>query len=295
MTGTQYKNVAQWTLANTPEIGAMDSVAAARAIFNNMGVAFPNGSCRQVLLTLMSEDYMGWMPCTYRQSQEFANAGTAAVGIDADHVVVILPDDNADALIGNILPAEAAVMDTNVKTAGAIAPSERLAMQFYYYSPASTTYRPWSYYANKVVDIAVAQLGKTYNDFKNNQDGISFTNGYWCVQFVRWCFKKAGVYQSNIISNDSSSTYLRDWYDRNQPDRIHKGPDGVQPGDIVFIATKDTDANPTHTCIATSTRYSSGKVNTINGNWGSKVAYQTFPITGYVFGWYAHPNYELAN
>ena len=62
MTGSQYKNVAQWTLANTPGVEAMDSASAARMIFNNLGVAFPNGSCEEILLTLMSEDYMGGRP-----------------------------------------------------------------------------------------------------------------------------------------------------------------------------------------------------------------------------------------
>ena len=37
MTGTQYKNVAQWTLANGAA-EASDSAAAAKAIFDNMGV-----------------------------------------------------------------------------------------------------------------------------------------------------------------------------------------------------------------------------------------------------------------
>ena len=38
---------------------AADTVTVARAIFNNMGVAFPGGTCQEILLTLMSGDYMG--------------------------------------------------------------------------------------------------------------------------------------------------------------------------------------------------------------------------------------------
>ena len=56
---------------------AADTVTVARAIFNNMGVAFPGGTCQEILLTLMSGDYMGWGECTYAQAQEFANAGAA--------------------------------------------------------------------------------------------------------------------------------------------------------------------------------------------------------------------------
>lgn len=129
MTGSQYKNVAQWTLANTPGVEAMDSSDAARVIFNNLGVAFPNGSCEEILLTLMSEDYMGWTPCTYRQAQEYANAGVAAVGVDTGHVVVILPDESADSVIAS---ADAAA-SANAKQTSEIAAAERMGMQFYTY------------------------------------------------------------------------------------------------------------------------------------------------------------------
>ena len=135
MTGSQYKNVAQWTLANTPGVEAMDSSDAARVIFNNLGVAFPNGSCEEILLTLMSEDYMGWTPCTYRQAQEYANAGVAAVGVDTGHVVVILPDESADSVIAS---ADAAA-SANAKQTSEIATAERMSMQFYTYAASATT------------------------------------------------------------------------------------------------------------------------------------------------------------
>ena len=135
MTGSQYKNVAQWTLANTPGVEAMDSASAARMIFNNLGVAFPNGSCEEILLTLMSEDYMGWTSCTYRQAQEYANAGVAAVGVDTGHVVVILPDESADSVIAS---ADAAA-SANAKQTSEIAAAERMGMQFYTYAASATT------------------------------------------------------------------------------------------------------------------------------------------------------------
>ena len=136
MTGSQYKNVAQWTLANTPGVEAMDSADTARAIFNNLGVAFPNGSCEEILLTLMSEDYMGWTPCTYRQAQEYANAGVAAVGVDTSRVVVILPDESADGVIAS---ADAAVVSASAKQTSDIAATERIGMQFYAYGSGTNT------------------------------------------------------------------------------------------------------------------------------------------------------------
>ena len=126
MTGTQYKNVAQWTLANGAA-EASDSAAAAKAIFDNMGVPFPAGSCGEILLTLMSEDYMGWRACTHLEAQEYANAGTAAVGIDGEHVVVILPEEG-EGLVGAVVQANAT---SYARQASDISTAERITMQFY--------------------------------------------------------------------------------------------------------------------------------------------------------------------
>ncbi|HIW74439.1 MAG TPA: hypothetical protein H9684_08945 [Firmicutes bacterium] len=136
MTGSQYKNVTLWTLHNTPDMETADTAAAARTIFNNLGVAFPGGSCEDILLTLMSEDYMGWTPCTCSQAQEFANAGVAAVGVDTSRVVVILPDESADSVVGSI-DAEASF--PSVMQACGLPLAERLGMQFFAYAAATTT------------------------------------------------------------------------------------------------------------------------------------------------------------
>lgn len=137
MTGTQYKNVAQWTLANGAA-EASESAAAAKAIFDNMGVPFPAGSCGEILLTLMSEDYMGWRACTHLEAQEYANAGTAAVGIDGEHVVVILPEEG-EGLVGAVVQANAT---SYARQASDISTAERITMQFYANSAALATNLP---------------------------------------------------------------------------------------------------------------------------------------------------------
>ena len=139
MTGSQYNNVVQWTLANTPAGTMEDSFEAARAVFNNMGIAFPHGDSLQIVLTLLNGEYMGWAPCTYAQAQELANAGTAVMGIDTDHVVVVLPDESVN---GRISPA-AAAESVYARTAADIPKDERVAMQFYaYYANTPTPTQP---------------------------------------------------------------------------------------------------------------------------------------------------------
>lgn len=332
MTGTQYKNVAQWTLANGAA-EASDSAAAAKAIFDNMGVPFPAGSCGEILLTLMSEDYMGWRACTHLEAQEYANAGTAAVGIDGEHVVVILPEEG-EGLVGAAVQANAT---SYARQASDISTAERITMQFYANMNQQTIDSARAYYGNLVAIRGVAVKDRVRSDFLSGGScydaDIAFSS-YWCVDFVRWCFKKTGVYQSDIIKATSSSGTLRNWY-RDTVKTLHNGVQGIRRGDVIFTAdhlkkngssyVKATD--PAHTCIAISAAYkdSSGKwvVDAINGNWSGKVKQDTFgedkpalkkddegnliplkvngeevpgsymTVNHYV-GWYAKPPYELA-
>ena len=324
MTGTQYKNVAQWTLANGAA-EASESAAAAKAIFDNMGVPFPAGSCGEILLTLMSEDYMGWRACTHLEAQEYANAGTAAVGIDGEHVVVILPEEGED-LVGAVVQANAT---SYARQASDISTAERITMQFYANSKPQTSSWLWLHYANLVTQIALGVKDKPYSYFTASiRDGITFTPNKWCVDFVRWCFKKAGVYRDDIIKATSSSGTLRNWFrdSDDQSGTLYKGYLGIRPGDIVFTCDhvlKDKEVfinaeNPAHTCIAISnTYYKDGEfvVDTINGCWSDAVQTHTFTCRAKIckplvartdiksnaydvdedyVGWYAHPYYERA-
>ena len=140
MTGAQYSSVAHWTLANMDAETAKNSLSAIREVFKNCGVAFPNGEISEVMRILMSDKYMGWENCTYRQAQEYANAGIAAVGIDGERIVIILPEEGE---------RKRKVADINenaakyVKQVSRISIAERMPMQFFaYYSANTTTDRP---------------------------------------------------------------------------------------------------------------------------------------------------------
>ena len=293
MTGSQYKNVAQWTLANLPPETAESPIATAKAILDHCAVAFPHGNNLEVLTTLMSNAYMGWESCTFAQAEEAANYGIAAVGMDTDHLVVILPEDTTGLTGGT---SQDATQNPIARQAADIPLSERLSMQFFAYTAASTSTHTWSYWAERVLYMADAVKECVEKDFTINgkyyDPDIAFSSGQWCVDFVRWCCKKAGVYKSNIIGALSSTTYLHNWYrdTSGQQDTLHNGYSGIQRGDIVFITYNGKFA---HTAIATSAPYN-GKVDTISGNWSSAVTYETFPLGAYAIHSYAHPHYERA-
>ena len=102
-------------------------------------MAFPHSNNLEVLTTLMSNAYMGWESCTFAQAEEAANYGIAAVGMDTDHLVVILPEDTTG-LTG--VASQDATQNPIARQAADIPLSERLSIQFFAYTSANTTTSP---------------------------------------------------------------------------------------------------------------------------------------------------------
>ena len=291
MNKKQYNHVIDWTLKHEASAQTEDSLATARAIFDNMGVALPNGTLKEVADTLATNDYMYWQSCTMQEAQEAANNGTPAIGVSDGRIVLLAATDEDQ-------PVEetAAVMTLSENTSAFTVDG----LEYYVYS-GGTTCHSWEYYANKIVSYANSFLGMTEQQVDERSD-IEMTDGFWCVDFVRLCCKLAGVYDTNytdIIPTTSRSGDMLRWFRNNYPDRVYAGIDGIQPGDIVFVASSPSSINPYHTCIAISGADSNGKVDTINGNWGDvgdeRVRVQRMPVSGCAINWYAHPNYQLAN
>ncbi len=90
MNKKQYNNVIENTLKHEQ---TDDSLSTARAIFDNMGVALPQGDMKTVYETIKTDNYMGWKSCTMQEAQEAANNGTAAIGISEDKIVVLSAND----------------------------------------------------------------------------------------------------------------------------------------------------------------------------------------------------------
>ena len=69
MNKKQYNNVIENTLKHEK---TDDSLSTARAIFDNMGVALPQGDIKIVYETIKTNNYMGWKSCTMQEAQEAA-------------------------------------------------------------------------------------------------------------------------------------------------------------------------------------------------------------------------------
>ncbi len=286
MTSTQYKNVIDYTLTQLP--AEADSLTTVREILRNCGTPLPQGTPNQILNTLLSDDYMGWNECTYRDAVGYANAGVVAIGVGSDSIMLIEPQTDKPA-------ASDAV-------AASASKENRAAMVYYTYSSKSSTKTvsrpnyPWSFLANLVVESAKYFLGMTREELQELDSYIELTEGAWCVDFVRFCIYDNSMYYENVnIPDESSTRGMRNWFAQHYPSRLHEGISGIQPGDIVFVRNA---GGYRHTGLASSKPDSNGNVQTINGNWGYKgkdfrVRYCTFPssYSGYYIGSYAHPDY----
>lgn len=93
MNKKQYNNVIEHTLKYERSGQTEDSLEVARAVFNNMGVALPQGDIKHVYEVIKTDDYMGWKSCTMQEAQEAANDGIAAIGISEDRIVVLAAVD----------------------------------------------------------------------------------------------------------------------------------------------------------------------------------------------------------
>ena len=150
MNKEQYNNVIDWTLKHEKSAQTSDSLETARAIFNNMGIALPNGNMKEVYETIITNDYMGWGPCTMQEAQEAANKGTASIGISEERIVVL---SAADEEVRDIESPSVMILSENTS---AYSVSD---LQFYSYSYGETDASPeQTAYFNSLVGTRMTSL-----------------------------------------------------------------------------------------------------------------------------------------
>lgn len=94
MTTAQYKNLILGTLKDIPDEKLSDHLYVTSEIFNNMGIAFPKATCEEILYTLLSGNYMGWVECTAAEAQTMANNGIPTVAVSMNEAKVVEPEYN---------------------------------------------------------------------------------------------------------------------------------------------------------------------------------------------------------
>ena len=159
----QYNNVIIHTLKCEQSAQTDDCLATARAIFDNMGVALPQGDMKTVYETIKTDNYMGWKTCTMQEAQAAADAGTAAIGISEDKIVVLSATDKEQPV-----SQTASVMSLDENTSAyAVA-----GLEYYSYS-YGTTNSSSIYFDNETLEVDVGWSG--YNSLM----GSTTSTIYW--------------------------------------------------------------------------------------------------------------------
>lgn len=133
----QYNNIINWTLKHEKTLKIEDNISIARAIFNNMGVALPQGKCQEIANILESDDYMGWKSCTAEEAQAAANKGTAAIAVSDDELIIVAAEDEEEPI------TDAASVMTLATTSNATS-----TVRYYSYSNGTTTMPKETLYFN---------------------------------------------------------------------------------------------------------------------------------------------------
>ena len=180
MNKKQYNNIINHSL----QYDCKDSenpLDTARIIFNNMGVALPQGTIKEVYDTVSTGEYMGWKKCTLEEAKEAANNGIAAMGISENKIVVLSAEDDEQ-------PAQ---QTASVLTLTDNTPAVAVAnMTYYIYSHYTTTYNPL-YFANSSLNVTVGWNGY------NTLFGAGVSTVYWVTS------------NSSVMTVDYYSGYLQ--------------------------------------------------------------------------------------
>ena len=174
MNKKQYNNIINHSL----QYDCKDSenpLDTARIIFNNMGVALPQGTIKEVYDTVSTGEYMGWKKCTLEEAKEAANNGIAAMGISENKIVVLSAEDDEQ-------PAQ---QTASVLTLTDNTPAVAVAnLQYYSYSYGSTTggstTTPW----RKAIIIIPGIMGTELIAGPNNTD-YSYGTKLWSDSLLK--------------------------------------------------------------------------------------------------------------
>jgi len=135
--------------------------------------------------------------------------------------------------------------------------------------------------------LASAHSQRGVREATGNNDGVPasrYSNGSnvpWCANFVSWNFRQAGnPLPGNQVAIGSCDTMANElkragmWIGKQTP----------QPGDVIFFGTPGD-----YTHVGIVDRVENGRVHTVEGNSGNRVAQQSYPLNASNIQGYGRP------
>ena len=190
MNKKQYNNVIDYTLKHEQTV---DSLSTARAIFNNMGVALPQGDIKTVYNTIKTGKYMGWRACGVKQAQTAADNGIAAIGINEDTIIVLSANDDEQPVIQT-----ATVMAIDENTSAYAVDG----LQYYSYSYGMNGGSTTGSGGNTTTTIPISYCGgSNYRDVTKHSL-VLCDDGYYVCSKCGYRIKSPALQDKNILSDE---------------------------------------------------------------------------------------------
>ena len=190
MNKKQYNNVIENTLKHEQ---TDDSLSTARAIFDNMGVALPQGDIKTVYETVKTNNYMGWKSCTIQEAQAAADRGVAAIGISEDKIVVFSANDEEQPVAQT---ASVMMLDENT-SAFAVD-----GLEYYTYSYGTTGGSTTGSGGNTTTTIPISYCGgSNYRDVTKHSM-VLCDDGYYVCTRCGYSVKSPALQDKEILSDE---------------------------------------------------------------------------------------------
>ncbi len=190
MNKKQYNNVIENTLKHEK---TGNSLSTARAIFDNMGVALPQGDIKTVYETIKTNNYMGWKSCTMKEAQAAADKGVAAIGISEDRIVVLSANDEEQPVAHT---ASVMMLDENT-SAFAVD-----GLEYYTYSYGTTGGSTTGSGGNTTTTIPISYCGgSNYRDVTKHSM-VLCDDGYYVCTRCGYSVKSPALQDKYILSDE---------------------------------------------------------------------------------------------
>ena len=159
------------------------------------------------------------------------------------------------------------------------------------------TYKNTGNPAADIVGVAKTQVGYTESSNGSTKYGAFFDEPKmdWCAAFIVWCADQAGI-PTSVIPKNASSTGLKNFYNQRGLYHVSQGHGGSytpKPGDIAIVSRTSDPNNITH--VGLVAWYSDGRIGTVEGNYGDKVAEVTYTSSATKIVGFASPAYGYEN
>lgn len=157
-----------------------------------------------------------------------------------------------------------------------------------------------------IVNVAKSQIGYHESSSSSKLSGEGSGSGncteygrwygsqdMWCAMFVSWCANTAGISKSIVPSHSYTPTGLSWFKNKGQAysrQQVANGKYTPQAGDIIYFKSARNNNETNHVGIVT--KYSGGKVYTIEGNSNNSVETHSYAISNTYIVYICKPSYK---